>query len=232
MMPAADATMPGADLRPLLDAALAELDGAIDALGTAAAQPAAAGKEERAAGSVHAERAPAARGVPGGSDAAVRARERRQPCASPNPAASALAGRPAAIRPGSRFSALVEPSCRPAVRSLLAAAARTAGGRQLDCQLLTGQGRIHCVLDVRPGQRARRGRLAAGRGPRGPARGRAGSATDDGAPHPIAEQVPPDPVVTVMTRRLDLATDSQPAAAGETHVQRVRHLAALRPASL
>ena len=50
------ATMPGADLRPLLEAALAELDGAIDALGAAQAQPAAGGKDERAAGSVHAER--------------------------------------------------------------------------------------------------------------------------------------------------------------------------------
>src|SRR5450631_1925251 len=143
--------MPGADLRPLLDAALAELDGAIDALGAAQAQPAAAtaSKDERVPGSVHAERRllhAVFQQVPIplfvlGQDSTVR---------RANPAASALLGAARGYPTGKPFSALVEPSGRPALRSLLAAAARTDGGRQVDCYLLTAKGRISCALDVRP----------------------------------------------------------------------------------
>ena len=191
------ATMPGADLRPLLDAALAELDGAIDALGAAQAQPAGAGREERAAGSVHAERRllhAVFQQVPVplfvlGQDGTVR---------RANPAASALLGAARGYPTGKPFSALVEPAGRPAVRSLLAAAARSEQGRQLDCQLLTAKGRVSCALDVRPVS-VRGGDdwlLVAARSP---------------VPQPPAgqarpEEAAPDPVVTVMTRRLDLAT--------------------------
>ena len=208
------ATMPGADLRPLLDAALAELDGAIDALGSAQAQPAAGGKDERAAGSVHAERRllhAVFQQVPVplfvlGQDGTVR---------RANPAAGALLGAARGYPTGKPFSALVEPAGRPAVRSLLAAAARTEGGRQLDCQLLTAKGRISCVLDVRPVS-VRGGDdwlLVAARA--WPAAGVAGTKTRAApAPEPGqagpdragAEDAGPDPVVTVMTRRLDLAT--------------------------
>jgi serine phosphatase RsbU (regulator of sigma subunit) len=122
-----------------------------------------------------------------------------------NPAASALLGAARGYPTGKPFSALVEPSGRPAVRSLLAAAARTEGGRQLDCQLQTGKGRISCVLDVRPVS-IRGGddwllvaaRPAAGAG--------AGSTAASPAARLPAEQATPDPMVTVMTRRLDLAT--------------------------
>ena len=208
------ATMPGADLRPLLDAALAELDGAIDALGSVQAQPAAGGKEERAAGSVHAERRllhAVFQQVPVplfvlGQDGTVR---------RANPAASALLGAARGYPTGKPFSALVDPSGRPAVRSLLAAAARTEGGRQLDCQLLTAKGRMSCVLDVRPVS-VRGGDdwlLVAARA--WPAAGaastktRAAPAPEPGQASPDqagAGQAAPDPVVTVMTRRLDLAT--------------------------
>ena len=208
------ATMPGADLRPLLDAALAELDGAIDALGEAQAQPAAGGKDERAAGSVHAERRllhAVFQQVPTplfvlGQDGTVR---------RANPAASALLGAARGYPTGKLFSALVDPSGRPAARSLLAAAARTEGGRQLDCQLLTARGRISCALDVRPVSVrggddwllvAARTRAADGAGSTKsrptPQRATDLAATDQAAP----EQATPDPVVTVMTRRLDLAT--------------------------
>ena len=200
------ATMPGADLRPLLDAALAELDGAIDALGAAQAQPAAAtaSKDERVPGSVHAERRllhAVFQQVPVplfvlGQDGTVR---------RANPAASALLGAARGYPTGKPFSALVEPSGRPALRSLLAAAARTEGGRQLDCHLLTAKGRISCALDVRPVSVrggddwllvAARARPAAG----------AGSTKSAATAGRALEQATPDPVVTVMTRRLDLAT--------------------------
>ena len=191
------ATMPGADLRPLLDAALAELDGTIDALGAAQAQPTGAGKDERAAGSVHAERRllhAVFQQVPVplfvlGQDGTVR---------RANPAASALLGAARGYPTGKPFSALVEPSGRPAVRSLLAAAARSEQGRQLDCQLLTAKGRVSRTLDVRPV--SVRGDddwlLVAARDPRPPAEA-------GGNPPP---EVVPDPMMTVMTRRLDLAT--------------------------
>ena len=198
------ATMPGADLRPLLDAALAELDGAIDALGTAQSQPPAAGKDERAAGSVHAERRllhAVFQEVPAplfvlGQDGTVR---------RANPAASALLGAARGYPTGKPFSALVEPAGRPSVRSLLAAAARTGGGRQLDCQLLTARGRISCVLDVRPvSVRGGDDWLLVAAWER-PAEG-PGSPAAGAGPLSLAGQAPPDPVVTVMTRRLDLAT--------------------------
>jgi sigma-B regulation protein RsbU (phosphoserine phosphatase) len=196
------ATMPGADLRPLLDAALAELDGAIDALGTAKSRPAAAGKEERAAGSVHAERRllhAVFQQVPVplfvlGQDGTVR---------RANPAASALLGAARGYPTGKPFSALVEPSGRPAVRSLLAAAARSEQGRQLDCQLLTAKGRVSCALDVRPV--SVRGDddwlLVAARDAIPPARPGTASLEET-----LPGEAPPDPMVTVMTRRLDLAT--------------------------
>jgi serine phosphatase RsbU (regulator of sigma subunit)/PAS domain-containing protein len=197
------ATMPGADLRPLLDAALAELDGAIDAIGAAQARPPAAGQDERAAGSVHAERRllhAVFQEVPAplfvlGQDGTVR---------RANPAASALLGAGRGYPTGKPFSALVEPSGRPALRSLLAAAARTEGGRQLECQLLTAGGRTSCVLDVRPVS-VRGGDdwlLVAAR----PRDGNGGAASPGAASPGAAERSTPDPVVTVMTRRLDLAT--------------------------
>jgi serine phosphatase RsbU (regulator of sigma subunit)/PAS domain-containing protein len=195
------ATMPGADLRPLLDAALAELDGAIDALGAAQSQPAGTGIQERAAGSVHAERRllhAVFQQVPVplfvlGQDGTVR---------RANPAASALLGAARGYPTGKPFSALVEPSGRPAVRSLLAAAARSEQGRQLDCQLLTGKGRVSCTLDVRPVSVRGGGDwlLVAARDalpPAGP-----GAPLEEAPPR----EAPPDPMVTVMTRRLDLAT--------------------------
>jgi serine phosphatase RsbU (regulator of sigma subunit)/PAS domain-containing protein len=195
------ATMPGADLRPLLDAALAELDGAIDALGTVQAQPAGTGKDERAAGSVHAERRllhAVFQQVPVplfvlGQDGTVR---------RANPAASALIGAARGYPTGKPFSALVEPSGRPAVRSLLAAAARSEQGRQLDCQLLTAKGRVSCALDVRPVS-VRGGDdwlLVAARDAAPPAP--SGASLAEAQPG----EAPPDPMVTVMTRRLDLAT--------------------------
>ena len=200
------ATMPGADLRPLLDAALAELDGAIDALGTAQAQPAGGGKEERAAGSVHAERRllhAVFQQVPVplfvlGQDGTVR---------RANPAASELLGSARGYPTGKPFSALVEPSGRPAVRSLLAAAARSEQGRQLDCQLLTAKGRVSRTLDVRPvSVRGGDDWLLVAARDATPA-----AAVRDGAPAALAGESPPaeaapDPMVTVMTRRLDLAT--------------------------
>jgi serine phosphatase RsbU (regulator of sigma subunit)/PAS domain-containing protein len=196
------ATMPGADLGPLLDAALAELDGAIDALGAAQAQPAGNGTQERATGSVHAERRllhAVFQQVPVplfvlGQDGTVR---------RANPAASALLGAARGYPTGKPFSALVEPSGRPAVRSLLAAAARSEQGRQLDCQLLTAKGRVGCALDVRP-VRVRGGDdwlLVAARNARPPAR--SGEITPEEGP---PGEAPRDPIVTVMTRRLDLAT--------------------------
>ena len=95
------ATMPGADLRPLLDAALAELDGAIDALGAAQAQPAGPARKS-------ARRAPC---TPSGAcctrcSSRCRCRcscsARTAPCAGPTRRRARCSGRPAATRPGSR----------------------------------------------------------------------------------------------------------------------------------
>jgi hypothetical protein len=140
--------MPGADLRPLLDAALAELDGAIDALGAqrGAAQTGAR-LQERAAG-LRARRAPpAARGVPAGAGAAVRL-ARTAPCAAPTRPPARCSGRPAATRPGSR-SARWSSLRRPAVQLAARCAARSEQGSSWTAAA-DGQGPGQRALDVRP----------------------------------------------------------------------------------
>jgi serine phosphatase RsbU (regulator of sigma subunit)/PAS domain-containing protein len=198
------AAMRDADLRPLLDAALAELDGAIDALSAAEAPPAGGAKEDRVPGSVHAERRllhAVFQQVPVplfvlGRDGTIR---------RANPAASELLGTGRGYPTGKLFTALVDPSGRPAVRSQLAAAARTQKPRQLDCHLLTGSGRLSCALDVRPvSLRGGDDWLLIAASERRPGTDGMSRAAPDGGDELLLENR--SSVMGIMTRRLDLAT--------------------------
>jgi PAS domain S-box-containing protein len=188
------AALSGADLGSLFEAALAELDAAIDAL-KASASPGGDGPGNGPSAEVHAERrllhtvfqqAP----VPlflldsGGTVRRV------------NAAAGELFGSGPGYATGKLFAAFVDPPSRAAVQTLLAAAARTGEPRQLRAGVLTSEGVADRALAVR--QVAIRGEedqliVAAGL-PTDPP-GRAGPPAEPGAG-----------VVAAMTRRQDLVT--------------------------
>lgn len=195
------ATLPGADPGSLLDAALAELDAAIDAL-KAAAGAAVSGSGSGAGEAVHAERrllhtvfqqAPVPLFLLAGDGTVRRV----------NAAAGDLIGSGPGYATGKLFAAFIDPASRAAVQTLLAAAARTGEPRQLRCSVLTSQGAADRVLAVR--QISIRGDLdqlvvAAGVPGTGPAAGKSRAARR-------GQQAEPDAgVVAAMTRRLDLVT--------------------------
>ena len=195
------ATLPGADLGSLLDAALAELDAAIDAL-KAAAGAAASGSGSGAGEAVHAERrllhtvfqqAPVPLFLLAGDGTVRRV----------NAAAGDLLGSGPGYATGKLFAAFIDPPSRAAVQTLLAAAARTGEPRQMRCSVLTSEGAADRVLAVR--QISIRGDLdqlvvAAGVPDTGPAAGKSRPA----AARRKQQGEPDAGVVAAMTRRLDL----------------------------
>jgi PAS domain-containing protein len=197
------ATLPGADLGSLLDAALAELDAAIDAL-KAAAGATANGSGSGAGEAVHAERrllhtvfqqAPVPLFLLAGDGTVRRV----------NAAAGELLGSGPGYATGKLFAAFIDPASRAAVQTLLAAAVRTGESRQLRCSVLTGQGAADRVLAVR--QISIRGDLdqlvvAAGV----PDTGRATGKSRPAAARRAQQAEPGAGVVAAMTRRLDLVT--------------------------
>ena len=143
------AALPGAQLGQVLEAAFAELDGAIDALNTMQAE--AAG--ESAAGQLTG-------GAPGDRrllhavfqeapvplflldrDGAVRRANRR---------AGHLLGFSPGYATGKPFAAFVELPARAAVQTQLAAARRTGKGCRVQCSLLGDAGVVPNVLDISP----------------------------------------------------------------------------------
>jgi serine phosphatase RsbU (regulator of sigma subunit)/PAS domain-containing protein len=141
---------PRADPRALLDAALTELDAAIDALagvagadgpGETAAEgfPEAARAERRL---LHAafQQAP----VPSfllEQDGTIR---------RANNQAAALLGSPSGYTTGKELTVFVDLSAKAALQTQLAAATRTGKPRQADCRLLTAGGPVDVTLTVAP----------------------------------------------------------------------------------
>jgi PAS domain-containing protein len=211
------AGLPGTELRVTLEAALAELDAAIDALAAAQAR----------------QQEPTGRATP--EDPAVAERqllraafadapvplfllERDGTVRRANRAAGQLTGSGTGYATGRPFTAFLHLPSRAPAATQLAAVIRTGQERAWRCELLTPGGPLECellagpvrlrgdadqlIVAVRPaaspgaaGQGSRKRRTA------GTARRPAAPATRAGA----AEQAPP-PVVAALTRRLDLAT--------------------------
>jgi serine phosphatase RsbU (regulator of sigma subunit)/PAS domain-containing protein len=212
------AALPDAELRPLLEAALAELDGAVSAL--AAAEGSAGGrKSEPGPEAVHSERrllhavfqqAPLPLFVLGRDGVIRRA----------NAAADSLLGAGPGYATGKVFTALIDPPSRAAVDSQLAAVARTGQGCQLRCNVLGTGGAAGCELAVRlvrvRGDHDRLLVAVGGRADR-PAASSASTGTD-GSTAARAEPVPQRradagleraasaSVMATMTRRLDTVT--------------------------
>jgi phosphoserine phosphatase RsbU/P len=198
------AALPRAELGPVLEAALAELDGAVEAL---AARGGGRTVGDDAAGdradSAHAERrllqavfqqAP----VPLfllGLDGTVR---------RANSAAGQLVGSGSGYPTGKPFTAFVDLPFRAAVQSQMAAVVRTGEARTLRCGVLTADGAAEREVTVSPVQaRGDSGQLIVTVGAPGAARrGQEPDPTDRAE----RESPPPGGVLRAVTRRIDLVT--------------------------
>ncbi len=199
------AALPGAQLRQVLDAAFAELDGAIDALNALRAQGAAGpAADERPGGGPQGDRrllqalfqeAPVPLFVLD-RDGTVRRANRR---------AAGLLGFPPGYATGKSFTAFVELPARAAVQTQLAAARRTGKNRQVQCALLGAAGAAANVLDICPVSLAgEAGQLIVAATRNGSAAARPGRPKTAGPGRAAA----PDPgtaaAVRTVTSRLDL----------------------------
>jgi serine phosphatase RsbU (regulator of sigma subunit)/PAS domain-containing protein len=203
--------LPGADPGSLVDAALTELDGAIDALAVALT-----------AAPVGRSDAPTD-GLPGSAERRLlHAAFQRTPAAlflleqdstirRANDRAAALLGFPAGYATGKPLTSFVDLPFRAALQTQLAAVARTGADRKASCRLLTSTGPLEATLTAAavelPGDPplfmvtiapagADADRTAV----------RAGVAAET-APAPAATlEDEADPAITAMTKRLDMVT--------------------------
>jgi serine phosphatase RsbU (regulator of sigma subunit)/PAS domain-containing protein len=200
------AGLPGADPQALLDAALTELDGAIDAL----------------AGSVPGSAAGPDEPAPDGLPEAIRAERRllhaafqQTPVAlflleqdgtirRANSMAAALLGAPSGYATGKVLTAFVDLPLRAAVQTQLAAVARTGKPRTADCRILTSDGPLDVTMTAAavdlPGDPPLLAvAITAGSAPPAAKAKAAGPALTPPAP-------PADRAIVSMTQRLDMVT--------------------------
>ena len=203
------AGLPGADPGSLVDAALTELDGAIDALAdalTAAAAPAGQGDARPD-------------GQPGLAERRLlHAAFQRTPTAlflleqdttirRANDQAAALLGFPTGYATGKPLASFVDLPFRAAVQTQLAAVARTGADRKVNCRVLTSNGTLGATLTAAkvelPGDPplfvVTITPLAEGAA----AGGANGQAAAGGS---AAEEDVTDPDIVAMTKRLDMVT--------------------------
>jgi len=199
--------LPGADPGSLVDAALTELDGAIDALAVALTAAPAERSDARPDGLpgtaerrlLHAafQRTPAALFLLEQDSTIRRANDR----------AAALLGFPAGYATGKPLTSFVDLPFRAALQTQLAAVARTGADRKANCRVLTSTGPLDATLTAAavelPGDPPLFMVTVAPVG--------ADSAAGDG--HGAADAVDPaaiedatDPAITAMTKRLDMVT--------------------------
>jgi serine phosphatase RsbU (regulator of sigma subunit)/PAS domain-containing protein len=209
------ARLPGVDPRWLIDAALTELDAAIEAIGTGA--PAAGGSAEPPAEvlpeSVRAERrllhaafqqAP----VP------LFLLEQDGTIRRANNKAAALLGAPSGYATGKTLAAFIDLPFRAAIQSQLAAVARIGKPRTANCRILTSDGPIDVTLTVTaadlPGDPPVRivavSPADAGAGAEEAAEPEGKPAKRAARPARPAAKAPGDVAIAAMTRRLDAVT--------------------------
>jgi PAS domain S-box-containing protein len=198
------AALPAAELRPLLEAALAELDGAVETLAKAGDGPAAdlagdpseASLAERRLLQAIFQQAPVALFMLGLDGTVRRA----------NSAAAQLVGSGPGYLAGKPFTAFVDLPCRAAVQSQVAAVVRTGEIRTVRCGVLTVGGIAEHEITASPVRvRGDSGQLmvavaAPGIALAGPAPRAAGK--------PDQEPQPGDRELRSATRRLDLVTSA------------------------
>jgi serine phosphatase RsbU (regulator of sigma subunit)/PAS domain-containing protein len=200
------ASLPGADPRTLIDAALTELDAAIEALGADAAVAAAEDRPaETLPESVRAERR-LLHAVFQQAPVPLFLLEQDGTIRRANNQAAALLGSPSGYATGKPLTSFVDLPFRAAVQTQLAAVARTGRPRTAGCRLLTSDGPVDVTLTAAaadlPGDPPVRIVTAT------PAPGaRPGPAADEPADRPAKRRAAKgDPAIAAMTRRLDTVT--------------------------
>src|SRR5579859_8141323 len=139
------AAMPGADPRALLEAAFAELDGAVDVLSALAETDLGEATPAGAAESLSVERA-LLRAVFQQAPAPLFVLEPDGTVRRANGRAGLLIGAPPGYATGRDLTAFVDLPSRAAVKSQLAAAIRTGTARQVECRLLGPDGPVDATL--------------------------------------------------------------------------------------
>lgn len=139
------AALRGARLRPTLEAALSELDAAVEALAAAGGGAGGESPDEMASGAVHAERR-LLRALFQEAPVALFVTEIDGTVQRVNLAAAELLHTGSGYATGRPFTAFVDLPSRAAVDSQLAAVIRTGTTRTVRCELLTGDGTAECEL--------------------------------------------------------------------------------------
>ena len=151
------AGLPGADLRSLVEAALTEIDAAIEAIGTA--PPGAGGGSADAAEvlpeSVRAERR-LLHAVFQQAPVPLFLLEQDGTIRRANNKAADLLGAPSGYATGKSVSVFVDLPFRAAIQTLLAAVTRTGKPRSAACRMLTASGPVDVTLTAARGRPARR----------------------------------------------------------------------------
>src|SRR6202453_99711 len=195
------AAMPGAEPRALLDAAFAELDAAIEALPKLAETDLGEAAPAGPADSLSVERA-LLRAVFQHAPAPLFVLEPDGTVRRANSRAGQLIGAPPGYATGRALTAFVDLPSRAAVKSQLAAAARTGTARQVECRLLGPDGPVDAtltadVITLQDGARLLVVTAAEVRraGPGDREREKSGEARPPG-----------DDIIRAMTRRMDMIT--------------------------
>jgi serine phosphatase RsbU (regulator of sigma subunit)/PAS domain-containing protein len=204
--------LPGADAGSLIDAALTELDGAIDALAVAltaapvgrsdAAPDGLPGTAERRLLHAAFQRTPAALFLLEQDSTIRRANDR----------AAALLGFPAGYATGKPLTSFVDLPFRAALQTQLAAVARTGADRKANCRMLTSTGPLDATLTAAavelPGDPPLFMVTVAPAGADSAFTAAGGAAADGAAPSaaPVVIEDTTDPAITAMTKRLDMVT--------------------------
>jgi serine phosphatase RsbU (regulator of sigma subunit)/PAS domain-containing protein len=204
------ASLPGAEPRALIDAALTELDAAIEALGAAA--PVTAAGSEGPAGEVLPEAVRTERrllhAVFQQAPVPLFLLEQDGTIRRANNQAAALLGSPSGYATGKPLTAFVDLPFRAAVQTLLAAVARTGEPRTVGCRILTSDSPVDVTLTAAaaelPGDPPVRIVTVAPGGP-------SGATAEERADKPAKRQAAKakakgDPAIAAMTRRLDAVT--------------------------
>jgi serine phosphatase RsbU (regulator of sigma subunit)/PAS domain-containing protein len=202
------ASLPGAEPRALIDAALTELDAAIEALGAASTGGAASADgppSEVLPEAVRSERR-LLHAVFQQAPVPLFLLEQDGTIRRANNQAAALLGSPSGYATGKPLTAFVDLPFRAAVQTLLAAVARTGTPRTVGCRILTSDGPVDVTLTAAaadlPGDPPVRIVTATRGGPSGAV---AQEREDRPAKRPAAK-AKGDSAVAAMTRRLDAVT--------------------------
>jgi PAS domain S-box-containing protein len=142
------ATLPRADERALLDAALAELDGAIQALSAARGSPASDG-DDRSLSGLHSDRR-VLQAIFAATPVPLFVTDHDGTVLRANAAACQLMGIASGYATGRQLAAFTEPAARAAIRSQLAAVARTGKTARLRSAMLADRGTTSVTLTISP----------------------------------------------------------------------------------